>query len=58
MFVHLLPLYLYSSITFMLFFISEYAFLFYSFIFYGIDKKNVLCSKKTFPSPFGNGNVF
>ena len=57
MFIHLLPLYLYSSITFMLFFISEYAFLFYSFIFYGIDKKRSLF-KKTFPFPFRNGNVF
>ena len=57
MFIHLLPLYHYSSITFMLSFISEYAFLFYSFIFYGIDKKRSLF-KKTFLSPFGNGNVF
>lgn len=57
MFIHLLPLYHYSSITFMLSFISKYAFLFYSFIFYGIDKKRSLF-KKTFPSPFGNGNVF
>lgn len=57
MFIHLLPLYIYSSITFMLFFISKYAFLFYSFIFYSIDKKRSLF-KKTFPSPFGNGNVF
>lgn len=57
MFIHLLPLYIYSSITFMLSFISKYAFLFYSFIFYSIDKKSSLF-KKTFPSPFGNGNVF
>ena len=57
MFIHLLPLYLYSSITFMLSFISKYAFLFYSFIFYSIDKKRSLF-KKTFPSPVGNGNVF
>lgn len=57
MFIHLLPLYLYLSIPFMLFFISKYAFLFYSFIFYGIDKKRSLF-KKTFLSPFGNGNVF
>lgn len=57
MFIHLLPLYHYSSITFMLSFISEYTFLFYSFIFYGIDKKRSLF-KKTFLSPFGNGNVF
>lgn len=46
MFIHLLALYLYSSITFMLFFISKYAFLFYSFIFYGIDKKRSLFKKK------------
>ena len=45
MFVHLLPLYLYSSITFMLFFISKYAF-FYSFIFYSIDKKTFSIQKK------------
>lgn len=45
MFVHLLPLYLYSSITFMLFFISKYAFLFYSFIFYSIDKKTFSVQK-------------
>ena len=42
MFIHLLPLYIYSSIAFMLFFISKYAFLFYSFIFYSIDKKRFL----------------
>ena len=51
MFIHLLPLYIYSSITFMLFFISKYAFLFYSFIFYSIDKKRSLF-KKNVPVSF------
>lgn len=51
MFIHLLPLYHYSSITFMLSFISKYAFLFYSFIFYSIDKKRSLF-KKNVPVSF------
>ena len=51
MFIHLLPLYIYSSIAFMLFFISKYAFLFYSFIFYSIDKKRSLF-KKNVPVSF------
>ena len=45
MFIHLLPLYIYSSITFMLFFISKLLFL--SFVYLLKYRwKNVLYSKK------------